>query len=406
MFRSLAPLGLALGLVAGVLSSSASAQCGLPDNLDGGPCCAPAAVNLPQFPSMPLDGLWVCFDNCAPVMQKPYCGTIGAPKAVVAAGAVVCGEYTIRYQLRDCATGQLNWTGGVRGTYSRTWQEFVPGTNLNFTVWRFLINGDLVPTNAVPNTPCDRPASLNVYSRLYVSGHIDYALDCNTNTWSVAWSLNHECDAIHHAPGTARPAPAGGFDPGKTFSIVGPGSTFAVVPIATLISDGPITSGTIRHNNWATLPAICQKREPVQGNFIANNPFCLCGPAAAGPQNVDSTVFAQGQCGSAISPAPAPGRFTQKRIGVWTNGAQFPGVEHLLFDFGDLRAVNGCNGNQSVEWFEGPETIGGFPAVDNTGVVLGRQFEDLGSCNTSPTNPARRIGAPHIVNRILNFNLP
>lgn len=406
MFRSLAPLGLALGLLAGALSSSASAQCGLPDNLDGGPCCAPAAVNLPQFPAMPLDGLWICFDSCAPVMQKPYCGTIGAPKSVVGGGGVVCGEYTIRYQLRDCLTGQLNWTGGVRGTYSRTWQEFVPGTNQNFSVWRFLINGDLVPTNAVPNTPCDRPASLNVYSRLYVTGHIDYALDCNTNTWSVAWSLNHECDAVHHTPNSARPAPTSGFDAGRTFSIVGPGIGFVPAPTTTAVAAGNFTSASLRRNNWSAAPGICTYREPLFGGVNPFNPFCVCAsiqPAAG--QFIDTLVFGQGQCGSGVFPTPNS-HFAQKRIGSWTNPGVYPGLQDVSFGFGEMAVGDGCTGATTNEWFEGALTFGGFFAVDIQGLPLGPQFIDLESCNTSPNNASTRIGAAHVSYKLFNSNQP
>lgn len=407
MFTQVTRIGLALGLVAGAFALKADAQqCHIPDNLDFGPCCAPAAVNLPNIPQVGVQqGVWLCFDNCAPVLQRPFCVTIGKPQPVMQAGVRICGEYNIRFQLKDCGTNLLHWTGGVRATYSRTWDEMSTAGAVPSTVWRFIINGDLVPTNNVPNTPCERPASLNVYSRLYVSGHIDYSLDCGTNTWSVAWSLNHECDSVHHSPLSARPAPAGGFDPGKSFSIVGPALGFMPVPNNTLISDGPITSGSLRWNNWAAAPSICTFREPANGNFVANNTYCLCGPVTAGAQNVDSFVQAQGNCGSSVSPSPT-GRFTQKRIGVWTNPNAFPGVEHLLFDFGELRWQNACNGVGSIEWYEGAETIGGFPAIDNTGLLLGRQFEDLGSCNTSATNSSRRIGAPHVVYSILNFNLP
>jgi len=406
MFAQLTRVGLTFALAAGaLLAPRAAAQCGLPDNLDGGPCCSSASVNLPVFPPQSGDSLWICFDNCAPAFQRPFCVTIGKPKPVATAGALVCGEYTIRFQLKDCATNLLHWSGGVRATYSRTWQESTTAGLAPLTVWRFIINGDLVPSANVPNNPFEKPASLNQYSRLYVSGHIDYALDCATNTWRVAWALNHECDQVHHNSQSVRPAPAGGFDPGKSFSIVGPGTGFVPAPNNTLVSDGPINQGSFRWNNWAAAPAICTYREPAQGNFIANTPFCLCGPSTAGAQNIDSTVFASGMCGSAVSPAPN-GRFTQKRIGMWTNPAVFPGVEHLLFDFGDLRLANPCTGTQSIEWYEGSETIGGYPAFDITGVALGRQFEDLGSCNTSAVSTNRRIGAPHVVYSILNFNMP
>lgn len=409
MFHTLSRLGRALGLALAAFTATApssSAQCA-PDNLDGGPCCSQASVNLPVFPQMlGQDALWICFDDCQPSLQRLFCVSIGQPKPVLSGGNVVCGEYTIRFQLRDCATGQLHWSGGVRATYSRNWGESqVPGA-LNLTVWRFIINGDLLPTNNVPNNPCERPLSLNQYSRLYVSGHIDYALDCATNQWSVAWAVSHECDRIHHAPGSVRPAPAAGFDPGRSYSIVGPGSTFVPSPSTTAVSDGPITQGSFRWNRWSSSPAICTYREPANGNFVAQNLYCECpSTTSPGPQYVDSFVVAQGMCGSSVAPTPAS-RFTQKRIGTWSNPAVFPGVEDVLFDFGELLWTNGCNGVVKPEWYEGSETIGGYLAVDFAGLVLGRQFEDLGSCNASPANPAKRIGAPHIVHSILNFNMP
>lgn len=408
MFTLLTRFSVALGLIAGaLLAPTTQAQVCGPDNLDGGPCCGPANVNLPAFPQMPNESArWMCFDNCQLALNKLYCASLGKPKPIAQAGAIVCGEYNIRYQLKDCGTGLLHWSGGVRATYSRNWQESqIPGA-VNLTVWRFIINGDLIPTNNVPNTPCDRPASLNQYSRLYVSGHIDYAFDCATGQWSVAWALNHECDQVHHAPGTARPAPASGFDPAKSFTIVGPGQTFVPAPLNTQVSDGPIAQGSMRWNNWAAAPATCTFREPANGNFVASNLFCLCrNTAGTAAQFVDTFIAAQGACGSSVITAPGT-HFTQKRIGSWTSPATFPGIESLLFDYGDLQLINACNGAVTLEWYEGSETIGGYPAFDFAGLALGRQFEDLGSCNFSASNPTRRIGAPHITYSILNFNLP
>jgi hypothetical protein len=77
-----------------------------------------------------------------------------------------------------------------------------------------------------------------------------------------------------------------------------------------------------------------------------------------------------------------------------------------LFDFGYLSYVNGCTATTSQEWFEGGETVGGYPATAFTGLPLDPEFEDLGSSNNSTTNPAIRIGAPHFANYLLNFNLP
>jgi hypothetical protein len=53
MFQTLSRIALALGFTAALATVPASAQavCG-PDNLDGGPCCAPAGVVLPSFPKI------------------------------------------------------------------------------------------------------------------------------------------------------------------------------------------------------------------------------------------------------------------------------------------------------------------------------------------------------------------
>jgi len=96
----------------------------------------------------------------------------------------------------------------------------------------------------------------------------------------------------------------------------------------------------------------------------------------------------------------------QKRLGSWTNPNVYPGVQTLLFDFGWLDYRDGCTGASTPEWFEGAETIGGYPAFEFTGVNLGRQFEDIASCNLAPSAPVPFIGAPHVVNYILNLNMP
>lgn len=382
----------------------AAAQCA-PDGLNGGPCCAPAAVNLPLFPQRPQENAsFICFDSCQPMLNKLYCARLGAPKPVKIAGAIVCGQYDIRYQLLDCATGAVVWSGSMRATYSRNWLENAVAGAVPMTVWRFILNGDLLPGPALPNTPCDRPSCLNQYARVYWTGYIDYALDCATGQWSIAWMLDHECDAIHHPAGSIRPAPAVGLHPSRSFSIVGPGATFVPASAALIQSDGPITQGAMRFNNWAATPAICTFEEPIQGAFVAQNQFCMCTTAGPG-QYISSFVQAQGNCGSSVNPSPL-GPVLQKRIGGWTNPNVFPGNEFVFLDFGYLATTGACAGTVSQEWYEGVETIGGFPANDFAGVALGRQFEDFGSCNSSPTSAATRIGAPHVSYFVLNMNLP
>jgi hypothetical protein len=402
--RALPVFALASLLALALSAPRALAQCG-PDGLDGGPCCQPAGVMLPQFPPMSQGVRFICFDNCQTVTNVSYCVNLGQPIPYQAGGAIVCGVYRIRVTVKSCASNTTLWNGSVLAHYSRNWQESsVPGA-INLNVWRFVVNGDFLPTAAVPNNPFFKPACLSTYTRVYFTGYFDYAFDCFTGQWQVAWAVDHECDGIHHAPGTSRPAPAAGLHPTTSFTFVGPDAGFVVAPASMARSNGPIVQQALRWNNWANLPAICNFEEPAQGNFQALNDFCMCGTAAGAHEYIATNVTAVGGCGSSVNPSTL-GIFMQKRIGRWTNPGVFPGTETLLIDFGYLNNMNGCTGASTQEWFEGAETLRGYPAFDFAGVALGLQFEDLGSANKSATLPAVHIGAPHVTYYLLNFNLP
>ena len=170
-------------------------------------------------------------------------------------------------------------------------------------------------------------------------------------------------------------------------------------------SDGQITAEALRWNNWtAPAPQACTFEEPANGGFNAQNELCYC--VATGPaQNISTNVDAVSVCGSQAVPSPI-GAYMQKRVGGWTAAGSFPGIEYALFDFGWLSYRNACSATNSQEWFEGGETVGGYPAFSFTGTPLDREFEDLGSCNASATNPAIRIGAPHMADYLLYLNLP
>lgn len=400
---SLRALVVAWLCVFAYLTSPARAQC-MPDGLDQGPCCVSTFPTLPQFPNMPGQNVrWICFNDCKPIVNVTMCARIFPPTPKQFGGALVCGVYDIPVRIRQCGLNIGLWSGTLNGYYSRNWQELTT-TGTAFTVWRFVVNGDLTPTINVPNNPNYRPACQPSTQGVYFSGYIDYALDCTNNTWRVAWMLSHECDGVHHAPGTARPAPATGYHAKRSFSIVGPAAGFVVSASNPVISNGPVVQGALRQNNWAA-PTICTFEEPVTGgNLVPFSDVCFCNTAAAGQYNMGS-LFASGACGSQVAPSPL-GNLNQKRLGGWTNPSVFPGVETLLFDFGWADYADGCIGTLSSEWFEGVETIGGFPAVEFTGLPLGRQFEDLMSCNAAPSAPVPLIGAPHFVNYILNLNLP
>ncbi len=398
-------VSLAVSLTA--FASSASAQVCAPDGLDQGNCCQPAGVVLPQFPAIPMTAKFICFNNCNPQVNVNLCVDIGAPQPVGAGGALVCGIYTIRYQIKVCTTGAVLWNGTMRAHYSRNWQESsIPGA-INLGVWRFLLNGDLVPTvNLPPGNPCVRPVCASTFGRVYFSGYIDYAFDCNSGTWAAAWGLTHECDHLHHL--NARPHPAEFFHPTRSFTFVGPSAGFMVsnnVPP----SLGPIVAEAVRWNNWAALPLICTFEERVQGQIVPElDPFCQCVMAGAppgAPQYITKQINLTGGCGTSFVSSPTS--YMQKRIGNWTNAAVFPGLEFLLFDvvaFGGY--ANGCNLLTSAEWFEGVETQRGYEAFDYNGNPLPFTFEDMGSSNRTPNNMEIWIGAPHVSQFIINLNSP
>jgi hypothetical protein len=389
----------------------ALAQC-VPDGLNVAPCCTPLGVNLPGFPAIAQSIRYLCFNQCSPQINVNLCVDVDPPQSVTAGGGVVCGIYLIRYRVRLCSSGQLLWSGTMRAHYSRNWVE-VPVTGQTIGVWRFLLNGNLVPSSfllssAQAGNPCVIPTCFPVFNSVYFTGYIDYAFHCQNQTWSAAWALTHDCDAVHHSPTSARPAPASGLHATRSFVFVGPGPSFVVNVAAGVRSDGPIVQGAARWNDWMGLPAICRAEEPLGGVVQALNEFCHCGvPGTNPPQYIDTAVNAMGACGTVIdTPLPPIVPFLQKRIGTWTDPAVFPGEEVLFLDRGEIRFTNSCTGVSAAEFFEGVETIGGYPALTYNGDPLGRQFEDMGSANRGPNNLAVRVGAPHVSHYLFHLNLP
>lgn len=405
--RFAAPLAFA-ALAAAFLASPtpAAAQC-MPDLLDSQPCCLPVAANLPVFPAISQSSKFLCFRDCATQLNANLCVTIDPPAM---AGGGICGVYTIKFKVRQCGgTMPILWQGNLRAQYSRNWLEAAP-TGTNYGVWRFLLNGDLKATATLQANPSwanpnVRPGCYGNFNAIYVAGYIDYAYDCNLNTWTAAWAVNHDCDANHHPVGSPR---AGAFHPTRSWTFLGPGAGFVPNTTTTLTGAGAVGGEALRWNDWSTAPAICRGEEPVNGLVQSLGSFCPCStnPGAPG-QYENSIVSVQGSCGSfsrTIVPPIVP--FLQKRIGQWTNPNVFPGLEYLNIDMGDMDYNNACTLLFSTEFFEGVTTLGGYPATSYSAVPLGRQQMDLGSANRSPSNPARRVGVPHITNYVINFDMP
>jgi hypothetical protein len=394
--------------------ASAQATCFGPDGLDGttATCCQPGTVNLPNFPIIQNQGIkYVAFNNCGTQLNVNICATIGPPTPVQVGGANVCGIYLIRFTIFTCGAGTVLWSGSMRAQYSRTWLEQASGTSPDTQVWRFLLNGDFVPSTALPtgNPNVFAPCIPAFGNRMHVWGYIDYAGTCTSApTFQVAWALNHGCDFSEHGPPSFRP---GAFHPTRSYTWLGPSAGFVVDPLNTPFSNGTANLGqdAVRRNAWGSLPSICLIEEPLQiSSIIPNGPLCVCG--AGGPQYDRSILRIVGLCGTqafAVPTLPIP--FMQKRIGRWTSTTAFPGVEHLLLDEGHVQHIDGCAGGaQSVQYIKGVQTIGGFPAFKATSppIPLDPTFEDFGTANIGPGSSGIRIGAPYVTWFIMNINVP
>lgn len=399
----------ALAVLSGLASLPASAQC-MPDLLDTVPCCSPISAALPTFPGISQSSKFICFRDCAIQINQNLCVTIDPPQPIATGGAILCGVYTIRFKVRQCGgTMPILWQGNLRAHYARNWQEIDP-SGLNHGVWRFLVNGDLKATAFLQSTaawgsPNVQPGCYSAFNAIYVGGYIDYAQECSGGTWQAAWSLNHDCDAVHHPAGEPR---AGAFHPTRTFTFVGPGAGFVVDPVGTPVASGASTGEAMRWNAWSSSPAICRGEEPTSNTFVSNSgPFCFCSTAPGSPGQYErSNIAAVGTCGSFARSSPAPGFTVQKRIGRWSNPLVFPGPEALSLVLADLDFQNACTTIFSREFYEGVSTLGGWFPISYTGIVLGSQQVDLGSSNRSPGSMLRRVGVPHVTQSILNIDLP
>lgn len=397
--------------VLSLLHSPARAQC-VSDGLETVPCCTPATATLPTFPPISDSVKYIGFRDCDPQTDVNLCVEIDAP-IPAASGGTVCGIYVIKFTVRLCGGGMEQiWKGTLRAQYSRNWQE-TDASGDTIGVWRFLLNGDFRPTAYLLSLPVATnpaivpPCSPSFGNNFYVAGFIDYALNCTTGTWTAAWSINHECDPIHHAPGSARPAPPLGFHPRRSYAWVGPGATFVADPVFARTAAGTTTQEAIRWNDWSSLPAICTGEETVStADLDVVDAYCPCDPPGLNPQYDETTVSFSGACGSSGATVPLSALpFLQKRIGSWTSASIYPGLKDLALAMGDLEYADGCTGIPSTEFFEGVSTFGGFSATTYAGDPLGRQSLDIGSSNRTPINLIRQVGKPHVTQYIVNLNI-
>lgn len=400
-------LTLLLALASG---SPTQAQC-VSDNLDSVPCCTPVSPVLPTFPAISQSAKYVCFRDCGVPVDQNLCVDIDPP-IPANSGGPVCGVYLIGFKIKTCGSGQILWRGTMRAHYSRNWDS-TAASGLQVGVWRFFLNGDLKATpflQSLPqwSSPNVGPACYASYNAIYVSGYIDYALDCGSSTWEASWCFRHECDGIHHPLGSPRPAPVGGYHPTRSFVFLGPGAGFVVDPATTLTANGPVTAEAMRENDWSALPNICRAEEAASGQLSLIGSSCACSNLPGATAQYDETFLAvNGACGaSALTLVPAIRPLYQQRIGQWTTAAVFPGNQDLCLVTGDIEYRSSCTSLQTNEFFEGVVTVGGYFAVSYGGVVLDRVFMDLASSNRNPNNLSPRIGVPNVARYVLNCNLP
>ncbi len=402
LLRAFSVIALA-GLLSTTAAAPAGAQCG-PDLLDTGTCCLPPPLSLPNFPFLQQTIRYVCFDSCNIQVTGNVCCNFGPPIPAMSGGFPVCGVYLIRFSIRTCGSNMLLWQGTLRAQYSRNWLE-TNSSSIQKGVWRFLLNGDMVPQPALPANPCVRPACAGSFAnRVYFTGYLDYAVDCAGN-WEAAWCLQHDCDMWTHSTLSARPL--GSSHPNRSFVFVGPTAGFVVNPASGPMVSLAITNEAVRANDWTAIPNICRFEEPVAPGGLIQPVFgyCACPNTGTNQQFFQTVVQGNGICLSrfdTMAPPIGPFPFSLKRIGAWTNPLTFPGPETLLLAAGTMITADGCTTTTQTDYMEGVETITGNTAVTYGSVPLGSVFLDLASSDRP--NNTTRIGAPHVWWFLLNLN--
>jgi hypothetical protein len=344
----------------------ASAQCPIPDQLDGGPCCTLAQEKLPFFPKVTQDTLGICWRDCN-VDQVALCRAIWTNVPLQQATGSNCGIRTMDLRLLD-TTGIVKWRGRMRLTYARTWLE-TPPTGIVVQVWRFLVNGDLSPSAAVGPIPCPVPPCAPANgNRVRFTGYLDYALDCSNNVFQNAWMLTHACDFIDHHSGFPR---AGAFHPDRSYSFVGPAAGFVPAPLLPIEGTPGSPFEDVRRLRYpvpgTTGPIHCEFEERIQFSLLPQSQFCLCGLPGTQQWNL-ANLFLTGVCGTSIVTTGGPflPGFLSMGIGSWTFPATYPGVEDLRWNTGGHDYVDPCTGVVQPEVFFGVTTIGGDPAFELT----------------------------------------
>lgn len=389
-------------------TAGAHAQCNMPDNLEG-PCCSSATPDLPVFPDLEEITRYVCWKDCDVNFSADV-------KAKIKHMPVACGYSLIRFDITNVGGSVDIWKGKLISAYSRTWMEVSPTSSVpNTQVWRFLVNGDFVIDPFIVTTfgsnTCVVPPSYSTYGKILVTGYVDYAFNCDTSTWSVAYALGHECDAYEHTtPFSDRP---GAFGNQKTYNWVGPSAGFVLDPSLAVAEGDIITDGMRDFDFTMPLSDICTTKQPLaQGAHFQSDKFCRCtDDPTVPPQITVSRLSCVSTCGSSAASVTVdvwPGLLS-KSIGRWTDASVYPGVESLHLQQGFFQYTEGCAGAMFRYFCKGTHTQGGYPTFrfDGTSLVpVSDRFIDLGSAiplSADPMIPA--VGRRYISDRMMYLNV-
>ncbi len=385
---------IAAGLFA-ASAFSASAQCVLPDDLDGGPCWGATTAALPDFPALATTVRNLCWGDCAVTADQTFDLEITSPRKArhrTRAPIPLCSYYVARYTVKDGA-GTVLWSGAMRLAYSRTWLETAGATS--YQVWRFLANGDLRPTADAGGTPCPVPACAAAFNnKVHFTGYVDYARHCGTGVFESAGALGHEVDSVTHVAGFTR---SGAFHPDRGYDFVWPAEGFTPNTNVFFAREG-FPSGRLRPLDWSVLPASSEieiYESPITSSGMLHFGENVCeGDVFQSPSTYGIFLGAtSGACGYQVANAGGLRTLYCRAIGAWSDPGRFPGTETLLLVHGYMSMVDPCRPRSRNEFFCGVMTRGGFAARDITQAgaagAISNNFIDLG--NTLGLPPALAV---------------
>ncbi|MHC5212805.1 MAG: hypothetical protein ACYTG2_19010 [Planctomycetota bacterium] len=394
----------------------ASGQCFGPDGLDLGGCCAPVQANLPNFPSVSMPGLGICWDSCS------VAGTNDLSVDWLGLAQGACGRYQTLVTVSDTTTGVPILTGTLVLDYTRTWLETDPAGN-TIQVWRFLAKGDLqvaatgvTPTCPVP--PCILPSG--PWQTAFFYGYLDYAVCDPTTGYENALVLYHACDRFIHAPGLSDKP--GTFHPENSYAIVAPHSAAQpFVPSNAIAPGGLLMGEAVRTaNNPAIPPTLCTVEDRiVDGGMVPLGAGCVCTLSTFPKQQTVREFFGKTNC---VNAAGVPGGWTSlaiafptlpwlhmvtTSIGGWGNPFSYPGQELAWVDEGLFVHQDPCVGD-FIELKYGASTRFGWDVLLPTPVVV-NIFTDLADNWSAPLSgpyPGPVLGSVQLTDRLIYVNLP